>query len=117
SEGITTRQSQETGVYVSDIHNGDYLMVENVNFGPNSPKRFGASVASGLRGGAIEVRTDSVSGPVMARLDVPGTGGWEKWRYIETPVLAELTGVHDLYFVFTGRKGPELFNFDCWTFK
>lgn len=117
SEGVTTRQSQETGVYVSDIHNGDYLMVENVSFGHKWPKRFGASVASGLRGGAIEVRTDSVSGPVMARLDVPGTGGWEKWRYIETPVLDELTGVHDLYFVFTGRKGPELFNFDFWTFK
>lgn len=117
SEGVTTRQSDDTGVYVSDIHNGDYIMVENVNFGSGRPKTFGASVASGRRGGTIEVRTDSINGPVAAILDVPATGGWEKWQYIETNAISEIPGVHDLYFVFTGRKGPELFNFDYWIFK
>lgn len=117
SEGVTTRQSDETGVYLSDIHNGDFTMVENVNFGGGHPVKFGASVASGRRGGSIEVRTDSIDGPVVAILDVPATGGWEKWRQIETVVKSEITGVHDLYFVFTGRKGPELFNFDYWIFK
>lgn len=117
SKGITTRQSNETGVYVSDVHNGDYIMVKNVNFGSGHPKTFGASVASGRRGGTIEVRTDSINGPVAAKLYVPATGGWEKWQYIETDAIAEIPGVHDLYFVFTGRKGPELFNFDYWIFK
>lgn len=117
SNGITTRQSDETGVYVSDIHNGDYIMVENVNFGSGHPKTFGASVASGRRGGTIEVRTDSINGPVAAKLEVSATGGWEKWQYLETEAIAEIPGVHDLYFVFTGRKGPELFNFDYWIFK
>ena len=117
SEGVTTRQSDETGVYLSDIHNGDYTMVENVNFGAGHPVKFGASVASGRRGGSIEVRTDSIDGPIVAILDVPATGGWEKWRRLETEVKSGITGAHDLYFVFTGRKGPELFNFDYWIFK
>ena len=117
SEGISTRQSDDTGVYVSDVHNGDYIKLENVNFGSGHPRTFGASVASGRRGGSIEVRMDSIAGPLVAVLDVPATGGWEKWRYIETPARAEVPGVHDIYFVFTGRKGPELFNFDYWTFK
>lgn len=117
SQGVSTRQSDDTGVYVSDIHDGDYIMLENVNFGSGNPKSFGASVASGRRGGSIEVRTDSVAGPVIAVLDVPATGGWEKWQYLETRAQTEIPGVHDLYFVFKGRKGPELFNFDYWKFN
>ena len=86
-------------------------------FGHEAPRTFGASVASALRGGAIEVRLDSIAGPMVARLEVPGTGGWEEWRYIETPFSGEAAGNHDVYFVFTGRKGPKLFNWDYWEFK
>lgn len=117
SSGIGVEQNAETGVYVSDVHNGDYMMVKNVNFGSGGPKTFGASVASALRGGAIEVRLDSTEGDLIASLDVPGTGGWENWRYIETPALAEVPGLHDIYFVFKGRKGPKLFNIDYWRFE
>lgn len=74
-------------------------------------------MASALRGGTIEVRTDSVDGPVIATLEVRGTGGWENWEYLETPVNMEKGGIHDLFFVFKGRKGPKLFNFDYWQFK
>ncbi|WP_302105416.1 glycoside hydrolase family 43 protein [uncultured Duncaniella sp.] len=117
SKGLSTEPNAKTGVYVSDIHNGDYLKLRNVDFGYEGPRTFGASVASALRGGAIEVRLDSISGPIVARLEVPGTGGWEEWRYIEAPFSAEAVGNHDVYFVFTGRKGPKLFNWDYWEFK
>ncbi len=60
---------------------------------------------------------DSIDGPIAATLDVPGTGGWENWQTLETELSAEAAGIHDLYFVFEGRKGPKLFNFDYWTFK
>ena len=29
----------------------------------------------------------------------------------------EIHGVHDIYLVFKGRKGPKLFNIDYWQFK
>lgn len=117
SKGVKTEPNAKTGVYVSDIHNGDFIKVANVNFKNGGAKKFGASVASALRGGKIEVRIDSPEGPLVAELDVPGTGGWEEWKYLETPVKMEEPGVHDIYFVFTGRKGPKLFNFDYWQFK
>lgn len=117
SHGVTTEPNAKRGVYVSDIHNGDWIKVRNVDFGSGGPSRFKASVASALRGGAIEVRMDSVAGPLVARIDVPGTGGWENWNELETKALMEVPGVHDIYFVFTGRKGPKLFNFDWWEFK
>ena len=117
SSGVTTEPNARTGVYVADIHNGDWIKVRNVDFGSGGPSRFKVSVASALRGGVIEVRMDSVAGPLVARIDVPGTGGWESWKTLEAKALMEVTGVHDIYFVFTGRKGPKLFNFDWWEFK
>lgn len=117
SQGVKVEPNARSGVYVSDIHDGDYIRVNNVNFGSGGPAVFGASVASALRGGRIEVRVDAPDGELAALMDVPGTGGWEEWKYIETRALAEIPGVHDIYFVFRGRKGPKLFNIDYWNFK
>ncbi|MCH5237046.1 MAG: family 43 glycosylhydrolase [Muribaculaceae bacterium] len=116
SEGVTTEPNDITGVYVSDIHNGDFIKVANVDFGDNSPASFSAVVASALRGGKIEVRLDSKDGHVISEISVPHTGGWENWIQLESPVSGLSDGIHDLYFVFTGRKGPKLFNFDKWQF-
>ncbi len=146
SRGVKTEQNDEIGVYVSDIHNGDYIKLQNVKFDGNTPKQFSARVASGLRGGQIEVRIDSLKGALLARLEVPGTGGWEKWQTLSADIENQMANgqmanaqmvngkwsngqmanaqmvngkwsngkCHDLYLVFTGRKGPKLFNFDWW---
>ena len=114
SSGVKSEQNAETGVYVSDIHNGDYIKLQAVDFGQRIPRTFTARVASALRGGTIELHTDSVAGPMLVRLRVPHTGGWEKWQTLTADLTAIATGVHDLYLVFKGRKGPKLFNFDWW---
>ncbi len=121
SRGIKTEQNDEVGVYVTDVHNGDYIKLQNVKLGGNLPKQFTARVASGLRGGRIELRLDSLGGELLGSLDVPGTGGWEKWQTL-TADLNTITAqqamrngqCRDLYLAFKGRKGPKLFNFDWW---
>ena len=124
SRGVKTEQNDEVGVYVSDIHNGDYIKLQNVGFGNKLPRTFTARVASGLRGGQIEVRLDSVGGQLLGRLQVPGTGGWEKWQTLTLDLDYPMSvfqgagaAARDLYFVFTGRKGPKLFNFDWWEMR
>ena len=124
SRGVKTEQNDEVGVYVSDIHNGDYIKLQNVGFGNKLPRTFTARVASGLRGGQIEVRLDSVGGQLLGRLPVPGTGGWEKWQTLTLDLDYPMSvfqgagaAARDLYFVFTGRKGPKLFNFDWWEMR
>ena len=130
SKGVKTEQNDEVGVYVADIHNGDWIKLQNVEFGNKYPRVFRARVASGLRGGQIEIRLDSLGGRLLGTVNVPGTGGWEKWQTItldlDYSTLKDLNAPHrtisglnlpataDLYFVFTGRKGPKLFNFDWW---
>ena len=117
SKGVKTEQNDEVGVYVSDIHNGDYIKLQNVCFCNKLPRTFTARVASGLRGGQIEVRLDSIKGKLTCRLEVPATGGWEKWQTLTADFTEQVKGRHDLYLVFKGRKGPKLFNFDWWEMR
>jgi hypothetical protein len=133
SKGVKTEQNDEVGVYVTDIHNGDYIKLQNVAFDNKYPRTFTARVASGLRGGQIEIRLDSIGGKCLGVLNVPGTGGWEKWQTITvdldystitdidapTRTISGLTlpATADLYLVFKGRKGPKLFNFDWWEMR
>lgn len=117
SYGVKTNWNDETGVYISDIHNDDYIKLQAVDFGKNVPRTFTARVASALRGGSIDVRIDSINGKLLTRLDVPHTGGWEQWQTIVADLFTPAIGVHDLYFVFHGRKGVKLMNFDWWQFR
>ena len=110
------------GVYVSDIHNGDYIKLQNVHLCHKMPRTFTARVASGLRGGRIEIRLDSINGQLLGTLNVPGTGGWQNWETLTAdldPLDAYPSRLHtrDLYLVFKGRKGPKLFNFDWWEMR
>ena len=117
SKGVKTEQNDQVGVYVTNIHNGDYIKLQNVHFCNKIPRTFTARVASGLRGGQIEIRIDSIGGKLLGTVNVPGTGGWEQWQTITTDLTAIASGHHDMYFVFKGRKGPKLFNFDWWEMR
>ena len=110
-------ENDQVGVYVTSIHNGDYIKLQNVAFDNKLPRTFTARVASGLRGGQIEIRVDSLAGQLLGTLEVPATGGWEQWQTLTTDLTTIARGTHDLYFVFTGRKGPKLFNFDWWEMR
>ena len=116
SKGVKSEPNQKTGIYISDIHNDEFIMVREVDFTKKSPKKIDVSVASALRGGLIEVRADSINGELLTEINVPGTGGWENWQTISARLDKKITGCHDLYFVFKGRKGCKLFNFDYWQF-
>ena len=116
SRGVKSEPNATTGIYVADIHDGDYIKVRAVDFGHNSPKKFHVAAASARRGGTIEVRLDSIGGSIIAKVDVPPTGGWEQWKRLKCNTTGNVSGVHDLYFVFKGRKGCKLFNLDWWRF-
>lgn len=99
-------------LFVTSIHNGDYIMVKGVDFAKGA-KSVEVSVAS-LYGGKIEIHLDETHGPIIATVDVNTSRQGGIWRTITAPVKS-VSGVHDLYFVFNGEK--DLFNFDWWMFK
>jgi len=99
-------------LFVTSINNGDYILVRGVDFGSGA-KTVEANV-SPIYGGKIEVRVDKLDGPVIATINVDSSREAGYWKSFSAPV-DDVSGVHDLYFVFRGEK--DLFNFDWWKFS
>ncbi len=120
SEKCTISQNDKLGVYVSGTRLKGYIKVREVNFGEQSPKSFIASLAAGVDGGILEARLDSVGGSIVASVNLPRTGGWDKFVSFTSNLSNGVTGTHDVYFYFNGQNitaGRELFNFDWWKFN
>ena len=111
--GVETEKCNEGGMNVCDIENGDYIKVKGVDFGKGAIS-FEARVASGTKGGNIELRLDSSSGTLVGTCVVSGTGGWQNWE-TKSCTVNGAAGLHDLYLVFTGDSGA-LMNFNWWKF-
>lgn len=115
SRGVKSEQNAADGVYITEIHNGDYIKVREVDFN-KQPRFFSASVASGMRGGVMELHLDSIMGEKIAEIKIGNTGGWENWTSVKAEVEKTVSGIRDLYFVFKGEKGVKLMNFNWWQF-
>ncbi|MDH6312914.1 arabinoxylan arabinofuranohydrolase [Parabacteroides sp. PFB2-10] len=113
SEGLKTKRNTQTGMYVTSVHNNDYIRLQAVDF-KKGAKSFEVSAAA-VRGGKIEIRLDAVDGTLLGVCDITQSGSQDAWKTFTTKVKKE-KGVHDLYFVFKGGEG-ELFNLDYWKFK
>jgi arabinoxylan arabinofuranohydrolase len=113
SKGLKTETCGEGGMDVTDINNGEYIEVKGVDFGGGATS-LDVRVASAGTGGGIEVRLDSQTGTLVGTCAISSTGGAQTWATKTCPVTGA-SGVHDLFFVFTGGSGS-LFNFNWWKF-
>jgi len=107
--GSDTPDSWDVGF----IKNGDYLCYNRVNFGAGVSS-VDLRVASGSAGGTVQVRLDSPTGTLIGSTAVTGTGGWQTWS-TKTFSVSGATGLHKLYFVFSGGTGY-LMNFNWFQF-
>ncbi|WP_426338199.1 family 43 glycosylhydrolase [Pseudoduganella sp. S-14] len=119
SSGVKIEPSSAGGQNVRDIHDGDHIQVRNVDFGAAGARAFKASLSSTAKakqatGAKIEIRLDKLDGQLIGTLPIAGTGG--EWQLQSTRISAA-AGVHDLFFMFRGAAGEELFKFDYWQFS
>ena len=126
SEGVKTEKATEwernipwdkgkkiaDRIYVTSIHNGDYIKVQAVDLS-NGASSVTAGIAA-LYGGKIEIHSDKLNGPLLAAITVQASGKGDSWATFSAPVKIN-KGIHDLFFVFKGEK--DLFNFDWWQFN
>jgi arabinoxylan arabinofuranohydrolase len=112
-KGIQTEDSSEGGKNIGYIENGDWVRFNTLDFGVGA----GAvelRVASATSGGTIEIRLDSVDGPLVGTCEVGNTGGWQSW-ITKTCKLRGAKGRHDVFFRFVGGSGY-LLNVKGWKF-
>lgn len=111
SYGLEAGKADNIGVYMTKIHNNDYIKVRCVDFGDLGADFFTASVSS-KNNAKIEIRLDKKDGELIGTLDIANTNGWKE---IECEI-ANTIGKHDLFFIFKGATNTELFDFDYWYF-
>ncbi|QHW33871.1 carbohydrate-binding protein [Paenibacillus rhizovicinus] len=102
--------------YLAGINaaNAPYAMYNYIDFGTTSPTQFTVNAASDTSGGSIEVRLDSMNGPIVATDQAPGTGGWQNFAVSSAPVTTPVTGKHIVFLLFKGTD--YLYNVDKFTF-
>jgi hypothetical protein len=102
--------------YLAGIYgpNHPYAMYNYIDFGSTSPSKFYVNAASDTSGGTVEVRMDSMNGPVIATSAVSGTGGWQNFKVFSADVTTPVTGKHIVFMIFKG--GDWLYNLDKFTF-
>lgn len=116
SAGVNTETGAALGERrVTGIDNGDWIGLSGVDFSKGA-LAFSASVISLEGGGIIELHLDDPAGLLIGELAVPAANGPEKQMELNTEVSGA-EGVRDLYLVFTGKTGTELFKLVSWQFS
>lgn len=104
----------QVGVFITALADGAYMKVRAVDFGEKAPSRFSARLSTTHNAEiTMEVRLDGLEGKVLEELKVPRTGGSDRWKLVEKQI-PQVTGVHDLYFIFKGKAMRNLAYFDYW---
>jgi len=107
----------QCGQNVGWIAPGDQLYYDNVDFGPTSPTSVTTRLASGApTSGTVDYHLDSVTGPLIARVRVDPTGGWQSWSSATTQLSAPVTGRHRLYLTFTSTSTGDFVNLNWFQF-
>lgn len=114
SKRMKSDYNPQVGVFVTALRNGSYTRVRDVDFGEKAPSRILARLSTTHNADIVmEVRLDGLEGKVLAELKVPRTGGSDRWKLVEKQI-PQVTGVHDLYFIFKGKAMRNLAYFDYW---
>lgn len=116
--GVKSEWNKKQGVvFLSDIQNGDWTELREVAVKAGEGT-FVCRAASALQGGSIIVHTESLKGPVVARVNIKPTGGWEEWEEFSAPIQFQNADAPvNLFLEFKGLKGCKLFNLDWWIIK
>ena len=96
-----------SGIVLTDCDAGEYLQLAGVDFGRGA-RSFSANLCS--PGTSIEIRLDAPDGTLVGTLDVKDTKG--RYKTVSCP-LKGASGLHDLFFVFTGST----LTWDWWQVK
>lgn len=119
--GTQTEPATDTGggSGVGYVANGDWLRFDGVELGATSRSRVELRVANGAPAGVtgrVEVRLDSLDGPLVATGGVSGTGGWQNWTTVSAPAAAA-TGRRSVFVSFRSDQSGDFVNLNWLRFS
>jgi hypothetical protein len=123
----TATNTDTSGVHRSSLAQGDWIQLNgpfNLFQADSIAFRYadaaaGRTVGSPLAG--IDLRQDSITGPVIASANLTSTGGTANWSTMTVPLSNVLPGKHELFVTFRaitgGATGGNLFNLNFLEFN
>jgi hypothetical protein len=108
----------DPGGYIKNINNSDSASYYNVDFGGGA-NWFEAKIATLNEDGYIQLRLDSLTGPVIGTTDpFTTTGGWTSWTTVYAPIdPAVAKGSHKLFLKFIKSDSVGIANIDSFKFS
>lgn len=103
------------GKFIGATDHGHSLRFASLNLADSS--KVTCRVASAGQGGWIELHAGKADGPLLAKLEVPVTGGWETWREITAPLTVPSPARGDVSVVFVNPGKGGLMNLDWIQFE
>lgn len=113
SRGLKVDQLAGEEHYVTEISDGDWIRVREVNFSKGC-KRVTAAISNYRSEGTVEFRLDSQSGPLFATVNFNAPSKTK--QSVKTVKANAPQGVHDVYLVFRGTT-DNMFDLDWWQAK
>ena len=110
NSGTDNENCSEGGIDVAYIENGEYIGYKDIDL--SGAKKIDFRIGSNGAKAVLEVRIDDPGGKVIGKMDIQSSGGWQTWN-TQTCNIEEISGKHDVYFVFTGGEGY-LYNVNWW---
>ncbi|MEV0459556.1 DUF1996 domain-containing protein [Catellatospora methionotrophica] len=106
------------GSAVGYLARGDWLRYDGVDLGAAGTMAVSVRVASAVGGsGAVELRTASPTGPVLARFTITATGGWQAWATQTVNLTSHPAGVQQVYAVMVNTgSGADFVNLNWLSF-
>ncbi|MEP3837798.1 MAG: carbohydrate-binding protein [Algibacter sp.] len=116
SSGITVNELSIFNKSIGAIDDGDYLRFNNIHFGNDDVYNEIEILASSTSSGTIEVRSGSIDGALLTSVVVENTGNNDNYEVFSSYTSSNITGTHDIYFVFKGT-GTSFLNMDNFFFN
>ncbi|MBR6358125.1 MAG: carbohydrate-binding protein [Lachnospiraceae bacterium] len=104
SDKVGTEGSKEDDTEVLAGLNTSGYTAYNIDLGDGGYEQIAVRYASDTAGGKIEIRYTAPDGDLVGTIELPGTGGWDKYQTVtaDIPNLKDFGRKKLLYFVFSG---------------
>ncbi|MGX6603473.1 DUF1996 domain-containing protein [Micromonosporaceae bacterium Da 78-11] len=119
SGGAQRETTSDTGggQNVGYLANGSWLRFDGVDLGPAGSLTLGARLASDSgTTGAVQLRTGSATGAVLASIPVTSTGGWQTWSTRTAVAATHPTGVQTVYATMSSAQAGNFVNLNWFSF-
>lgn len=120
--GVKVTPCQEPGklfkdynTALTDLQDKDWTSVAQLDFGKHGAAGIKVNAAS-VKGGKIEVRLDSPEGTLAGTVEIPATGGEDKYQLVECGLDNVATGTKNVFLVFRGSETENIMNVDYFEF-